>query len=142
MQLQEGVHPYHMQKEHALSPADYQSRDDFTRQYVHQNAASPDFGAHVLFTNENTFTHEGVLISTTHPHLHQRARMPPPSFILSVVFRKCWAEILHEKLVDPDLLPHRLDGESYNTFLREVLPELLRSLLKDYTLKYVNCTNY
>lgn len=62
----------------------------------------------------------------THPHSFQRW------FSVNV-----WAGILHDQLVGPYLLPHRLDGESYNTFLRVVLPELLRPILTPNQIKNV-----
>ncbi|GBN27983.1 hypothetical protein AVEN_264206-1 [Araneus ventricosus] len=63
----EGLHPYHVQKVQALIPADYASRVEFARWFLQQLAEQPDFSAHVLFTDESTFTREGI--SSTH-NLH------------------------------------------------------------------------
>ncbi|GBO26043.1 hypothetical protein AVEN_192585-1 [Araneus ventricosus] len=61
----EGLHPYHVQE--ALIPADYAPRVEFARWFLQQLAAQPEFSAHVLFTDESTFTREGI--SNTH-NLH------------------------------------------------------------------------
>ncbi|GBM84915.1 hypothetical protein AVEN_23714-1 [Araneus ventricosus] len=63
----EGLHPYHVQKVQALIPADYAPRVEFARWFLQQLAAQPDFNVHVLFTDESTFTREGI--SNTH-NLH------------------------------------------------------------------------
>ncbi|GBN33100.1 hypothetical protein AVEN_205566-1 [Araneus ventricosus] len=63
----EGLHPYYVQKVQALIPADYAPRVEFAHWFLQQLAAQPDFSAHVLFTAESTFTHEGI--SNTH-NLH------------------------------------------------------------------------
>ncbi|GBN02817.1 hypothetical protein AVEN_221985-1 [Araneus ventricosus] len=60
----EGLHPYHVQKLQALIPADYAPRVEFARWFLQQLETQPDFSAHVLFTDESTFTHEGI--SNTH----------------------------------------------------------------------------
>lgn len=51
-----------------MSPADYQPRIDFVRWHLDQNAAQTDFCAHVLFTDEGTFTHESIF-NTHSTHL-------------------------------------------------------------------------
>ncbi|GBM51915.1 hypothetical protein AVEN_184012-1, partial [Araneus ventricosus] len=63
----EGLHPYHVQKVQALIPADYAPRVEFACWFLQQIAAQPDFSAHVFFTDESTFTREGI--SNTH-NLH------------------------------------------------------------------------
>ncbi|GBN77577.1 hypothetical protein AVEN_26135-1 [Araneus ventricosus] len=60
----EGLHPYHVQKVQAVIPADYAPRVEFARWFLQQIAAQPDFSAHVLFTDETTFTREDI--SNTH----------------------------------------------------------------------------
>ncbi|GBN19942.1 hypothetical protein AVEN_35916-1 [Araneus ventricosus] len=52
----EGLHPYHAQKVQALIPADYAPSVEFARWCLQQLEAQPDFSAHVLFTDESTFT--------------------------------------------------------------------------------------
>ncbi|GBM82554.1 hypothetical protein AVEN_29340-1 [Araneus ventricosus] len=63
----EELHPYHVQKVQALIPADYAPRVEFARWFLQQLAAQPNFSAHVLFTDDSTFTREGI--SNTH-NLH------------------------------------------------------------------------
>ncbi|GBM43308.1 hypothetical protein AVEN_220834-1 [Araneus ventricosus] len=63
----EGLHPSHVQKVQALIPADYVPRVEFARWFLQQLEAQPDFSAHVLFTDESTFTREGI---SNAPNLH------------------------------------------------------------------------
>ncbi|GBN72751.1 hypothetical protein AVEN_36879-1 [Araneus ventricosus] len=63
----EGFHPYHVQKVQALILADCAPRVEFARLFLQQLATEPGFSAHVLFTDESTFTREGI--SNTH-NLH------------------------------------------------------------------------
>ncbi|GBL93999.1 hypothetical protein AVEN_76716-1 [Araneus ventricosus] len=54
------LHPYHVQKVQDLIPADYAPRVEFSRWFLQQLAVQPDFSTHVLFTDESTFTREGI----------------------------------------------------------------------------------
>ncbi|GBM06856.1 hypothetical protein AVEN_173609-1 [Araneus ventricosus] len=63
----EGLHPYHVQKVQGFIPADYAPRVEFARWFLQQLEAQPDFSAHLLFTDESTFTRKGI--SNTH-NLH------------------------------------------------------------------------
>lgn len=123
---EEGMHPYHAQRVQGLQPADYQARVNFSTWFLQQSAADPDFCAHVLFTDECTFSREGILNthnyhvwSNENPHTI-RPRSFQQRFSVNI-----WAGIVHDYLIGPYLLPTRLDGESYLVFLQEVLPELL-----------------
>ncbi|GBO35074.1 hypothetical protein AVEN_82589-1 [Araneus ventricosus] len=60
----ERLHLYHVQKVKALMPANYAPSVEFARWFLQQLATQPDFSAHVLFTDERTFTREGI--SNTH----------------------------------------------------------------------------
>ncbi|GBM48209.1 hypothetical protein AVEN_72485-1 [Araneus ventricosus] len=60
----EGLHPYRVQKVQALIPADYAPRVEFACWFLQQLATQPDFSARALFTDESTFTCEGI--SNTH----------------------------------------------------------------------------
>ncbi|GBM05154.1 hypothetical protein AVEN_197716-1 [Araneus ventricosus] len=121
--------PYHVQRVQELTQRDYPRRVEFARWFLQQSAVNPDFGATVLFTNECTFTREGafnthnqhvwadVNAHATYSHAHQRR------FSINV-----WAGIIGDHLLGPYLLPERLNGGKYLTFLQQVLPDMLNDV--------------
>lgn len=123
----EGLRPYHPQKVQALKPEDYAPRVEFSRWLLQQLAAQPGFSANVLFTDESTFTRDGIC--NTH-NLHSWASRNPRDtrshryqerFSVNV-----WAGIVGDYLIGPYLMPVRLDAATYLIFLQQVLPELLQ----------------
>lgn len=125
----ERLHPYHVQRVQALTQSDYPRRVEFARWFLQQNAVNPNFISTVLFTDECTFTRDGsfnthnqhvwaeVNPHATYPHSHQRR------FSINV-----WAGIIGDHLLGPYLLPKRLDGNDYLTFLQQVLPDMLNDV--------------
>ena len=86
----------------------------------------PEFYAHVLFTDEYTFSRKGILNIHNYPVWANRN----PYAIRSHSFQRrfvinIWSGIVHDHLIGLYLLPTRLDGDSCFVFLQEVLPELL-----------------
>ena len=55
------MHPYNGQRVQGLEPADYQALVNFTTCFLQQTAVDPNFCPHVLFTDECTFSCEGIL---------------------------------------------------------------------------------
>lgn len=122
-------HPYHYRKVQALLPNDYPQHVAFAQWFQLQTAMDPNFPSSVLFTDEATFTQDGVFNlhnrhnwaqhnpHVTHAHEHQHR------FAVNV-----WAGIVNNSLIGPYLLPARLNGAIYLVFLREVLPELLEDV--------------
>ncbi|GBN01954.1 hypothetical protein AVEN_159623-1 [Araneus ventricosus] len=80
-----------------------------------------------LFPDESTFTPERI--SNTH-NLHVWASSNPHG-TRPREYQKCfsvnaWAGIVDDNLIDPYILPFRLDSRTCLTFLQQVLPELLQ----------------
>ena len=80
----------------------------------------------VLFTDEFTFTRNGILnLRNMHvwadenPHA-QVVQSHQHRFSINI-----WAGIIADHIIGPHLLPNRLTGEIYLTFLRDTLPTLL-----------------
>ncbi|GBM06325.1 hypothetical protein AVEN_121371-1 [Araneus ventricosus] len=108
---------------------DFSCRVEFVSWFLQHNAVNPDFGATVLFTDECTFTREGAFNThnhhvwtdvnplATYSHAHQRR------FSINV-----WAGIIGDHLLGPYLLPERLNGGKYLTFLQQVLPNMLNDV--------------
>lgn len=122
-------HPFHIQRVQGLHVDDYARRVQFATWFLQQEGEEPDFASKVLFTDEATFTREGTfnthnkhLWSHVNPH-STRERSHQVRFSVNV-----WAGIIDNYLIGPYLLPERLTGRIYWTFLDEVLPELLETV--------------
>lgn len=125
----EGLHPFHVQRVQLLQPDDYPQRVVFAQWFINQSAADPHFASSVLFSDEATFTREGVfnthnahIWSSNNPHT-TRSRAAQQRFSVNV-----WVGIVADCLIGPYLLPPRLDSAKYLVFLQEVLPELLTNV--------------
>ncbi|GFY16742.1 transposable element Tcb1 transposase [Trichonephila clavipes] len=125
----EGLHPYHLQRVQALELGDYNKRMDFARWFLHESNADRNFAASVLFTDEATFSLEGMM---NFHNLHTWADENPHAIRPHGAQRKCsrnvWAGIVGDCLFGPYILPERLNGSVYLTFLQEVLPEMLNDV--------------
>ena len=55
------LHPYHLQKVHALGPADFAPRVIFCAWFLHQSVDNPEFPRRILFKDETFYTREAVL---------------------------------------------------------------------------------
>ena len=110
----EGLYPYHLQRVQAFHPGAYSSHMDFAWWYLQGKAADRHFAASVLLTNEAAFSLEGVMnchnlqrwadenSHATRPHTAQR------KFSVNL-----WAGIVRDCLLDPYILPERLNGSTY-----------------------------
>ena len=54
------LHPFHLQRVHALLPEDYPLRVAFAQWYLQQTALQPEFPSRVLFTDEACFARDSV----------------------------------------------------------------------------------
>ncbi|GFX65102.1 DUF4817 domain-containing protein [Trichonephila clavipes] len=108
------LHPFHYQRVQSLKECDFAPRQAFSQCYLQQRIANPFFAASVLFTDEASFSKEGIF-NTHNSHSWEaanpyvtRTRAAQDRFLVNV-----WAGILR----DP----------RYLIFLEQVLPELLDS---------------
>lgn len=123
------LHPYHVQRVQALSDGDYQQRVDFAGWFLQQIAAAPNFAADVLFTDEAMFTLEGICnVHNVHVWAHENPRATRPHAAQRRCSINVWAGLLGDSVIGPYVLPSRLNGETYRTFLAQVLPELLNDV--------------
>ncbi|GFV11320.1 uncharacterized protein TNCV_3724091 [Trichonephila clavipes] len=107
---------------------DFAPRQAFSQWYLQQRIANPFFAASVLFTDDASFSREGIFNThnshswaAANPHV-TRTRAAQDRFLVNV-----WAGILGDHLIGPYILPDRLTGPRYLIFLEQVLPELLDS---------------
>lgn len=124
---EEDMHPFHVQRVQTQQPEDYALRIAFAQWYLGKCATSPLFPAEVLFSDEASFTREGIfnthndhIWAVENPHAIRR-RVAQIRFSVNV-----WAGIMGDHLIGPYLLPSRLTGPNYLLFLQQVLPQLLR----------------
>ncbi|GFW55976.1 DUF4817 domain-containing protein [Trichonephila clavipes] len=105
---------------------DFAPRQAFPQWYLQQRIANPFFEASVLFTDEASFSREGIFNThnshswaAANPHV-TRTRAAQDRFLVNV-----WADILGDHLIGPYILPGHLTGPRYLIFLEQVLPKLL-----------------
>ncbi|GFW72935.1 DUF4817 domain-containing protein [Trichonephila clavipes] len=115
------LHPFHYQRVQSLKECDFAPRLVFSQWYLQQRIANPFFAASVLFTDEVSFSREGIFNThnshswaTANPYV-TRTRAAQDRFLVNV-----WASILGDHLIGPYILPDRLTGPLYLIFLEQV----------------------
>lgn len=123
------LHPYHFQPVQSLIPPDCPDRLQYSRWFLQQCAINPLFNASILFTDEATFTQDGVFNyhnehfwANENPHVIRESNFQH-RFAINV-----WAGIVGDHLIGPHILPQRLTGALYLHFLQEDLPQLLEDI--------------
>ncbi|GFQ86200.1 transposable element Tcb1 transposase [Trichonephila clavata] len=97
---------------------------------MQKGVGDPSFPASVLFTDDASFSHEGLFnVYSLHvwaynnPH-STRSHTGQHCFAVNV-----WAGIIDDCLLEPYLLSLLLDSQKYQFFLETVLPTLLGCVL-------------
>lgn len=122
----EQMHPFHFQRVHGLTEADFLPRVHFSQWYLEQETIDPNFAKLVLFTDEAYFTRDGVFnIHNNHHWQRNNPHVIHPSRHQERFSLNVWAGIVGNHLIGPYLMPSPLRGRDYAAFLRNVLPDLL-----------------
>ena len=124
-----GQYPYHLQRMQHLTTDDFPRRVNFCQRFMQQKVATPDFSNIVLYTDEASFTREGIF-HTHNSHVWDFEN-PHAQFVDRYQHRfsvNVWAGIVHNHLVGPYLLPNTIRGGNYLVFVRDVLPQLLENI--------------
>ncbi|GFW60327.1 DUF4817 domain-containing protein [Trichonephila clavipes] len=115
------LHPFHYQRVQSLKECDFAPRQAFPQWYLQQRIANPFFAASVLFTDETSFSRQGIFNThnshswaAANPHV-TRTRAAQDRFPVNV-----GAGILGDHLIGPYILT----GPRYLISLEQVLPEL------------------
>ena len=107
-------YPYHLQCVQGLSPADFPPQKRFCCRLVQQAVTIMGFLSSVLFTDEATFGHDGII--TLH-NSHLQATDNPQGMVEASYQQwfsiNVWAGIIADHLLGPVLLPQCLNGEMY-----------------------------
>ena len=124
-----GMQPFKIQKVQDLSANDFPQHVAFCQWYLHQIVNIPDFHTSVLFTDEATFTREGIF-NSHNSHVWDFVN-PKATGVFRHQHRftiNVWAGIVHDHLIEPYLLPNRLGGGNYIIFICNILPEMLENV--------------
>ncbi|KAL0852138.1 hypothetical protein ABMA28_000375 [Loxostege sticticalis] len=131
---EDGQHPYHFRRTQELTPADYQPRMNFCRWYRSRAEADSSFTKKVLWTDEASFTRNGILNlhnghvwSHTNPHASSQSNFQHQWRI------NVWAGIYGNRVLGPIILPARFTGPVYLNLLAGEIEDLLEDLpLREY----------
>lgn len=122
----EKLHPFKLQKVQALNPQDFPHRVECSRWFLTKDIEEPGFLENVLFTDEASFTREGIF---NHRTSHVWGAVNPHDVVVRSYQERfsvnVWAGIIGNHLIGPYILPNRLNCPVYLTFLRDILPTLL-----------------
>lgn len=120
------LHPFHLQKVHAMSPDDYPARLHYSNWFLQKFRENPQFPRSVLFSDEAGFTRDGVINSH---NLHLWDEENPHGIIKTKHQQRfminVWAGIIGNHLIGSFVLEERLTGELYLQFLQNDLNNLL-----------------
>lgn len=127
-----GQYPYHYIPVHAIEEGDPSRRLDFARFMTNSDLEDPSFLIKILWTDESKFDKDGI---TNYHNAHYWApkadRNPNKKRIKGSQRRfsvNVWMGIIGNHLVGPYFLPDNLNGENYESFLREQFWELLEDI--------------
>ncbi|CAK1587171.1 unnamed protein product [Parnassius mnemosyne] len=127
-----GLYPYHYTPVHVMEEGDPVRRLDFCRFMLNADAEDPMFFRKILWTDESKFDQDGI---TNYHNLHfwapKEQRNPGkkrPSKSQRRFSLNVWMGIINDNLIGPYFLPNYLNGENYETFLREDLSGLLHDI--------------
>ncbi|GFU10657.1 uncharacterized protein TNCV_1773271 [Trichonephila clavipes] len=101
----EGLLPYQTQCVHALKATGHQPRVDFSRWFLQRLAVQADFAARVLFTDECSFSREGIFNThNAHNWKYTNSHAILPHSYLRRFSLNVWAGIFHNHLIEPYFL--------------------------------------
>lgn len=126
---EEHYHPYRYSMVQSLLPGDAAPRLQFCQWLLEQHQANPQFISHVLWSDEATFSREGVF-NRNNNHIWAienpnavRRRTFQQRFKLNV-----WAGIVGEHIIGPHILPQTLNARNYLEFLQQDFVNLMEDV--------------
>jgi len=125
---EENLHPYHDHRVQHLEPGDPAKRMDL----CHWITAHPKLLSVILFTDEASFTRDGINNSrNVHTWSHDNPHETNVTKLQRRFSMNVWWSVLGNKLIGPFVFDNNLTWNTYEVFLRNDLP----GLLEDITLK-------
>ncbi|RLU25697.1 hypothetical protein DMN91_001854 [Ooceraea biroi] len=127
-----GLRSYHYQRVQQLLPGDAQPRIFFCEGFLAQCRRNISFPDRILWTDEATFTPNGVFNS----HNFVRWEEENPHAVRQGAFQRrwainVWAGMIGDQVIGPYFLPPRLTGQLYAELLANQLPALLEDVPLD-----------
>jgi len=119
------LYPYHDQRVQHLEPGDHAQRMDF----CHWIKAHPELLSVILFSNEASFTRDGVNnLRNVHTWSHDNPHETSVTNFQRRFSVNVWCGVLGNKLIGPFVFDNNLTGNTYEAFLRNELPGLLEDI--------------
>ena len=124
---EEDFYPYHDQPVQHLEPGDHAQHMDFCRWIQ----AHPELFGVILFTDESSFTWDGVNNSrNVHTWSQDNPHETTVTTFQSRFSVNVWCGVIGDRLIGPLVFDNNLTGDTYEEFLRNEL----RGLLEDIPL--------
>ena len=122
---EEDLHPYHDHGVQHLEPGDPAQCMDF----CHWITTHPQLLSAILFTDEASFTHDGINNSrNVHTWSHDNPHETSVTKFQRRFSVNVWCGLLGNKLIRPFVFDNNLTGNTYKGFLRNELPGLLKDI--------------
>lgn len=126
-------HPYHFTLVQALEPQDYAPRVQFCRWLLNNDIEQYHFLKKILYTDESTFTREGVFnIHNMHHWAQENPNVIRESSFQRRFHVNVWMGVIGNKLIGPHIFQGNLTGQGYLDFLQHDLPTFLDELDLDH----------
>jgi hypothetical protein len=123
------LHPFHFQRVQGLTLPDFPLRVQFAQWLLNRELEEDNFLKHVLFTDEASFTREGMFnVHNAHEWRHDNPHIIREHGHQQRFSVNIWAGIVDDYVIGPHILPSPLNGRAYRIFLDEVLPLLLEDV--------------
>jgi len=122
---EEDLYPYHDQRVQHLEPGDHAQHMDLCR----WKPAHPELLSVILFTDEASFTRDGINNSR---NVHKWSQENPHETRVTIFQRRfsvnVWRGLLGNRLIGPFVFHNNLTGNTYEAFLSNELPGLLEDI--------------
>lgn len=123
------LHPYHYLQVQELLPRDNEIRVRFCEELLERTRRCPDFLNKILFTDEATFTRNGVFNSrNTHFWADENPHVVKVTHFQYNFKVNVWAATLGNKFVGYYMFPGSLNGAMYLNFLENELDTILEDI--------------
>lgn len=122
-------HPYHLQPVQNLEPEDLGRRLAFSNWLLAQVNNNNDFLRRILWTDEATFTRNGVVnYHNLHVWDHENPHEIRPRSFQSEFKVNIWVGLIDNNLCGPHILPDRLNAGYFYQFLNNDLNNLMEEV--------------
>lgn len=123
------LHPYHYRQVQELLPDDMPLRVDFCEVLQNKVQTAPNFLSNILFTDEATFTRQGMFNSRNmHFWAEENPRATMETHFQHTFKINVWAATLGNSFIGYHIFPGNLNGNMYYNFLDNILHDILEDI--------------